>query len=111
MQTDLKSRKMQFTSNHTYTTLRLDYVLLRLPLYQGFCCTWVKEHVILVQKKPMSVTLFKTLNLSHCMPEGFQDNYFHILLWCQKLSATNISNGHLLINVLSDNTTFALYSF
>jgi len=39
-----------------------------------------KEHVILAQMKSMSVTLFKTLNLSHCMPEGFQGNYFHIML-------------------------------
>jgi hypothetical protein len=51
--------------------------------------------------KSMSVTLFETLNLTHCMSEGFQDNYFHILLCCQKPSATNVLIDHLLINVFS----------
>jgi hypothetical protein len=61
-----------------------------------------KEHVILIHMKSMSVTLCKTLNLSHCMP-GLQDNYFHILLCCQKPSVTNFSNEHLLISVLNVN--------
>jgi hypothetical protein len=43
------------------------------------------RNVISVKTKSMSITLFKIVTLAHCLPEGFQHNYFHILPCCWKL--------------------------